>query len=73
MKITCSECGSDIRVISVDTDGYFDLDVTAEPCQECLAQKQDDIEHLESELADAEHWEEDCLELEQQIKELESQ
>lgn len=70
MTATCSECGSALVITTAEVDTYLDLVLTIEPCQECLAQKKSEIEHLESELSESAT---DCLGLEKRIEELENE
>jgi hypothetical protein len=61
-----------LTITKANTDTYYDLDITVEPCSQCLEGKQDEIDTLEADLEDAERWESECSDLEAQIQKLEN-
>jgi DNA-directed RNA polymerase subunit M/transcription elongation factor TFIIS len=68
MDIYCDECKSLLSITHVEIGSLGNVEFQVEVCQECLDKKQDEIDTLEANLEDYEHWEAQCIDLESQLE-----
>ena len=72
MDIFCDKCKSFLDITHVELGSLGNVEFSVAPCEDCLNEKQEEIDTLEAGQDDARHWEAQCFELESQLEDAQS-